>query len=125
MRERPNRIHRLHELANDRWWSWNRNARSVFRRLAYALWRLNWIHPFGDGNGRTARAICDAILCVGFGRELPGTLTIHEQISNNRYPYWDALKAADRAWKDGALDVSEMETLIAVLLERQLGATPP
>lgn len=23
---------------------------------AYALWRLNWIHPFVEGNGRTARA---------------------------------------------------------------------
>lgn len=25
---------------------------------AYALWRLNWIHPFIEGNGRTARAAC-------------------------------------------------------------------
>ena len=25
---------------------------------AYALWRLNWIHPFVEGNGRTARAAC-------------------------------------------------------------------
>jgi hypothetical protein len=22
---------------------------------AYLMWRLNWIHPFADGNGRTAR----------------------------------------------------------------------
>ena len=25
---------------------------------AYALWRLNWVHPFVEGNGRTARAAC-------------------------------------------------------------------
>lgn len=25
---------------------------------AYALWKLNWIHPFVEGNGRTARAAC-------------------------------------------------------------------
>ena len=25
---------------------------------AYGLWRLNWIHPFIEGNGRTARATC-------------------------------------------------------------------
>jgi hypothetical protein len=25
---------------------------------AYGLWRLNWIHPFVEGNGRTARAVC-------------------------------------------------------------------
>ncbi|MEX1365172.1 MAG: Fic family protein [Nannocystaceae bacterium] len=24
----------------------------------YTLWRLNWIHPFVEGNGRTARAAC-------------------------------------------------------------------
>lgn len=29
---------------------------------AYALWRLNWIHPFVEGNGRTARAACYYLL---------------------------------------------------------------
>ena len=24
---------------------------------AYLLWRVNWIHPFGGGNGRTSRAL--------------------------------------------------------------------
>ena len=24
---------------------------------AYVMWRLNWIHPFTDGNGRTSRAL--------------------------------------------------------------------
>ena len=24
---------------------------------AYVFWRLNWIHPFRDGNGRTSRAV--------------------------------------------------------------------
>jgi glycogen phosphorylase len=35
----PDRISRLHELAVDVWWSWNREARAVFRRLDYGLWR--------------------------------------------------------------------------------------
>lgn len=39
---------------------------------AYALWRLNWIHPFVEGNGRTARATAYYILCVRNGRLLPG-----------------------------------------------------
>lgn len=25
---------------------------------AFALWNLNWIHPFIEGNGRTAQAAC-------------------------------------------------------------------
>ena len=45
MRELPNRIHRLNELANDLWWSWNRTARNVFRRLDYALWRQTAHNP--------------------------------------------------------------------------------
>ena len=33
----PERLSRLSELAVDLWWSWNREARSVFRRLDYTL----------------------------------------------------------------------------------------
>ncbi len=41
---------------------------------AYVLWRLNWIHPFINGNGRTARAACYFVLCVKLGGWLPGTI---------------------------------------------------
>lgn len=39
---------------------------------AYAVWRLNWIHPFGDGNGRTSRALAYLVLCAASERELRG-----------------------------------------------------
>ena len=35
----PERLSRLGELAVDLWWSWHREARSVFRRLDYTIWR--------------------------------------------------------------------------------------
>jgi starch phosphorylase len=41
----PSRIHRLHELALDLWWSWNPIARQVFRRLDYPLWRYSAHNP--------------------------------------------------------------------------------
>jgi len=41
---RPSRIERLDELAIDLWWSWN-EARAVFRRLDYALWRSTAHNP--------------------------------------------------------------------------------
>src|SRR5438094_10092926 len=41
----PERINRLEELAVDLWWSWNREARSVFRRLDYTLWRATAHNP--------------------------------------------------------------------------------
>ena len=41
----PDRISRLDELAHDLWWSWNRDARNVFRSLDYSLWRLTAHNP--------------------------------------------------------------------------------
>jgi len=35
----PERMGRLEELANNLWWSWHPEARELFRRLDYALWR--------------------------------------------------------------------------------------
>jgi starch phosphorylase len=41
----PERLQRLPELANDLWWTWNPQARSVFRRLDYPLWRQTAHNP--------------------------------------------------------------------------------
>ena len=41
----PVRIKRLPELAMDLWWTWNPQAREVFRRLDYALWRQTAHNP--------------------------------------------------------------------------------
>ncbi len=41
----PERIKRLPELALDLWWTWNAQAREVFRRLDYPLWRQTAHNP--------------------------------------------------------------------------------
>jgi starch phosphorylase len=41
----PERLARLGELAFDLWWSWNGNARAVFRTLDYVLWRRTAHNP--------------------------------------------------------------------------------
>jgi Fic family protein len=87
---------------------------------AYGLWRLNWVHPFIEGNGRTARATCYYLLCVREGRLLPGKKVVPERIRENRTPYVEALRAADRAWDLGQLDISDMENYLADLLTQQL-----
>jgi starch phosphorylase len=43
--EFPERIRRLPELANDLWWTWNTEAREVFRQLDYPLWRQTAHNP--------------------------------------------------------------------------------
>ena len=91
---------------------------------AYALWRLNWIHPFVEGNGRTARAACYYLLCLKQGQILPGRKIVPELIQENRLPYYAALQAADRAWEEGHFDVSELAEYLAELLEQQLSEPP-
>ena len=84
------------------------------------MWRLNWIHPFDDGNGRTSRAISYLALCVGMGgRRLPGTTTIPDLIAADKPAYYQALDAADAACAAGRLDISVMENLLEGLLAKQ------
>src|SRR5262249_19049562 len=87
---------------------------------AYALWRLNWIHPFIEGNGRTARAASYYLLCVRHGALLKGRRIVPERIKDDRDGYEEALAAADQAWDQGHLDFSKMEEYLAALLQAQL-----
>lgn len=93
---------------------------------AYLLWRLNWIHPFVDGNGRTTRMISYIFLCIRLGVDLPGENTIPEQIAatkhthGGRAPYYEGLRAADAALKDSVIDVSGLELMIKEMLKVQL-----
>ncbi len=87
---------------------------------AYALWRLNWIHPFVEGNGRTARAACYYLMCMRHGALLPGKRIVPERIRDQRGPYYDALKAADKEWHSGHFAVDELASYLEGLLQDQL-----
>jgi Fic family protein len=87
---------------------------------AYALWRLNWIHPFIEGNGRTARAACYYLICMKEGKLLGGTKTVPERIRENRVPYIAGLKAADLGWVKGQYDLRELAAYLETLLKGQI-----
>ena len=87
---------------------------------AFALWRLNWIHPFVEGNGRTARAACYYLICMRQGKLLGGRKIVPERIRELRSPYYAALKEADRAWDEGYYDVSALSEYLSELLLGQL-----
>lgn len=108
-------VDRFISIVQENWFMW-----SETELAAYGLWRLNWIHPFLDGNGRTARAICYFLLCVRSGALLPGKKIVPERIRESRGAYEAALRSADRAWDAGDLDLSEMEAYLAELLQAQL-----
>ena len=40
-----------------------------FNLAAYCLWQLISVHPFTNGNGRTARALAYYVFCVALGGE--------------------------------------------------------
>ena len=108
------KVEELCDYVNDNW------DKSPVHLAAYVLWRLNWIHPFTDGNGRTARALSYVVLCIRLGYRLPGTNTIPEQISRDKMPYYRALESADRAFKEQELNLSALEDLLAAQLANQL-----
>jgi Fic family protein len=87
---------------------------------AYVLWRLNYIHPFINGNGRTARAAAYFVLCVRSGGLLPGKQILPELIRANRDEYVLALKAADNSLKTPQLDLGVLHALLVRLVNEQL-----
>lgn len=113
--EVPRLVEEMCDYVND---SWERTT--PLHLASYLMWRVNWIHPFAGGNGRTSRAVSYLALCARLRYRLPGTLTIPDQIVEKREPYYAALDAADIAWAHGKLDVAVMEELLSTLLARQL-----
>jgi Fic family protein len=72
----------------------------ALERAAYALWRLNWIHPFKGGNGRTSRCLTYLVLCVDLKMMLPGLPTLPSLVYERREDYVTALKAADASLRE-------------------------
>ncbi len=111
----PERIEDMCDYVNEQW-----EEATALHLAAYCMWRLNWIHPFADGNGRTSRILSYIVLSIHLGDILSGTKTIPDQITDNRQPYFEALDAADAADRDERIDVSAMENLLRDQLAAQL-----
>lgn len=112
----PSLLEEMCDYVNERW-----STATPLHLSAYVMWRLNWIHPFVDGNGRTSRAVSYLVLCVRLGYALPGTHTIPEQIANDKRPYYEALEKADQTLETtGNVDVGALENLLESYLSAQL-----
>jgi hypothetical protein len=93
----------------------------------FVLWRLNHIHPFINGNGRTARVTSYFVLCLKNEGWLRGDPILPELIKQNRPEYVAALKAVDRSVVAGELALGPLHTLVTRLLAEQIRAAgdPP
>lgn len=87
---------------------------------AFVLWRLNGIHPFINGNGRTARAACLFVLCIKAGGWLPYSPILPELIRRDRDEYVCILRRIDDLAVAGSLDVSELAAFLSRLLQEQI-----
>lgn len=123
----PSLVEDLCDYVNDHW-----DSATAIHLAAYVMWRLNWIHPFADGNGRTSRIASHLVLVVKSGFVPPGKETIPAQIQDDRRGYFAALDAADAAALEGRVDVTKMEELLSGMLAKQLisyygnaGGLPP
>ena len=110
----PGLVEELCDYINDNW------GHTALHLAAYSMWRLNWIHPFTDGNGRTSRIVSYLVLSIRAGFVLPGSPSIPDQIVSDRRGYFKALEMADAADKAGRVDVSAMEALLGSMLATQL-----
>jgi Fic family protein len=103
---------------SDRW-----SSLSEVQVAAFTLWFINWVHPFKNGNGRSARAFCYASLSMRAGYVLPGKRTILELIKEdeNDIAYQKALRVADAGYQStGEPNLSALTDLIERLFIQQL-----
>ncbi len=87
---------------------------------AFSLWRLNHIHPFVNGNGRTARALCYFIVCAKLGVWLHGRPILPELIHNNREEYIGLLEKLDASAVRNERDFNKQLGLLGQFIERLL-----
>ena len=90
---------------------------------SYCLWRLNNVHTFINGNGRTARALCYYVLCVSLGGALPGAPIMPELIRQNRNEYVNILRTIDATATTGnGLELSLLNSFVGRLVLEQINS---
>jgi Fic family protein len=103
----------------------NWEGRDLIHLSAFVLWRLNWVHPFANGNGRTARASAYLVLCAKYGALFPPKNTIIEQIQRDKEPYYKLLREVDAALaqtNDIDASLAPLEAYLTGLLKEQIRA---
>ena len=85
------------------------NSQDELLKIALAHHRFVWIHPFGNGNGRTVRLLTYAMLCKK-GYIEPNALRLFNPtavFAGDRHKYYDMLERAEKGTDKSLLEWSE------------------
>ena len=107
----------------------HRAGQDPYHMAAFALWRVNHIHPFRDGNGRTARGAAYLILCRA-GIAMPsasalGAFQESFQEARVRRSYIEGLARADERAAAAATPMQQVSTVARELAQLLKGLFVP
>ena len=104
-------------VLHQNWAIWNE-----MQTAAYALWGVCHVHPFWDGNGRTARALCYFVLCRKLGLLPRGRIAFIELIKEAEHDrYCQILQRMHEAKQpDMTTDLQEMALFLDEMLLKQV-----
>jgi Fic family protein len=88
----------------------------------YVYWKINYIHPFINGNGRTARVASYYVLCLRNGGLLEGSPTLPALLKRDKQDCVGALQSAHQAFQNGGMDLQPLHAIFVRLLNEQMAS---
>jgi Fic family protein len=102
--------------------SWDRT--DPVSLAVYVYWSINYIHPFINGNGRTARIAAYYVLCLRNGGLLIGDPALPALLKRDKAACVEALQLAHMAHNEGGSNLQPLADIFIRLLNEQMASVP-